>query len=32
MQQSQVTEISGVKHPDYSKTVGDFFFFFKFHL
>lgn len=26
MQQNQVAEISGVKHPDNSKTVGDFFF------
>lgn len=28
MQQNQVAEISGVKHPDNSKTVGDFFFYF----
>lgn len=31
MQQNQVAEISGVKHTDNSKTVGDFFFFL-FHL
>lgn len=28
MQQNQVAEISGVKHPGYSKTVGDVFFYF----
>lgn len=27
MQQNQVAEISGVKHPGYLKTVGDFFYF-----
>lgn len=28
MQQNQVAEISDVKHPGYSKTVGEDFFFF----